>query len=41
MRRATLMKHRQSKAQVVRSAIAQANPDKLDVSELPEDPVEE
>ncbi|KAG0186822.1 Phosphatidylinositol-4-phosphate 5-kinase [Apophysomyces sp. BC1034] len=40
-RRATMMKRRQSKAQVYRKAIAQANPDKLDASELPEDPFEE
>ncbi|KAI8376396.1 uncharacterized protein BYT42DRAFT_574453 [Radiomyces spectabilis] len=40
-RRATLKMHRQSKAQVVRKAIAQANPDPMDVSELPEDPFEE
>ncbi|ORZ10074.1 hypothetical protein BCR42DRAFT_333937 [Absidia repens] len=39
-RRDTLMKRRQSKAQVVRKAIAQANPDKLDLSELPDDPEE-
>ncbi|KAL0097370.1 hypothetical protein J3Q64DRAFT_1713075 [Phycomyces blakesleeanus] len=37
-RRATLMKRRESKAQVHRKAIAQANPDRLDISELPEDP---
>ncbi|KAI8339223.1 hypothetical protein BC941DRAFT_460672 [Chlamydoabsidia padenii] len=39
-RRDTLMKRRQSKAQVVRKAIAQANPDRLDLSELPDDPEE-
>jgi 1-phosphatidylinositol-4-phosphate 5-kinase len=36
-RRATLMKRRTSKAQVVRKAIAEANPNKLDVSKLPDD----
>lgn len=36
-RRATLMNRRASKAQVVRKAIAEANPDRLDVSKLPED----
>jgi 1-phosphatidylinositol-4-phosphate 5-kinase len=36
-RRNTFMKRRKSKAQVVRKAIAEANPDKLDVSKLPED----
>ncbi|GAA5806688.1 hypothetical protein MFLAVUS_000036 [Mucor flavus] len=36
-RRETLMKRRSSKAQVVRKAIAAANPDKLDVSKLPEE----
>ncbi|CAO3621426.1 unnamed protein product [Mucor hiemalis] len=36
-RRATLMKRRESKAQVVRKAIREANPDKLDVSKLPEE----
>jgi 1-phosphatidylinositol-4-phosphate 5-kinase len=36
-RRATLMERRTSKAQVVRKAIAEANPNKLDVSKLPDD----
>jgi 1-phosphatidylinositol-4-phosphate 5-kinase len=36
-RRATLMKRRASKAQVVRKAIAEANPNKLDVSMLPDE----
>ncbi|CAO0793077.1 unnamed protein product [Mucor circinelloides] len=36
-RRNTLMNRRKSKAQVVRKAIAEANPDKLDVSKLPEE----
>jgi 1-phosphatidylinositol-4-phosphate 5-kinase len=36
-RRNTLMKRRKSKAQVIRRAIAEANPNKLDVSKLPED----
>lgn len=35
-RRETLMKRRSSKAQVVRKAIAEANPNKLDASKLPE-----
>lgn len=39
-RRASLMKRRQSKAQVVRKAIAQTNPERLDSSELPENPYE-
>ncbi|RCH78628.1 Phosphatidylinositol-4-phosphate 5-kinase, partial [Rhizopus stolonifer] len=36
-RRITMMKKRTSKAQVVREAIAEANPNKLDVSKLPQD----
>ncbi|KAI9478690.1 MAG: hypothetical protein EXX96DRAFT_482765 [Benjaminiella poitrasii] len=36
-RRVTLMQRRTSQAQVVRKAIAEANPNKLDVSKLPED----
>jgi hypothetical protein len=36
-RRATLMNRRASKVQVVRKAIAEANPDKLDVSKLPDE----
>lgn len=39
--RASLMRRRQSKAQVVRKAIAAANPDRLDTSELPNAPLEE
>ncbi|KAI8346156.1 hypothetical protein BD560DRAFT_338729 [Blakeslea trispora] len=39
-RRITLMRKRTSKAQVVREAIAEANPDKLDVSKLPEEALE-
>lgn len=34
-RRITQMRRRTSKAQVVRRAIAEANPDKLDISQLP------
>ncbi|KAI9489075.1 hypothetical protein BDB00DRAFT_845107 [Zychaea mexicana] len=40
-RRASLMNRRQSKAQVYRKAIAQTNPDRLDASELPDEPLEE
>ncbi|KAI9252460.1 hypothetical protein BY458DRAFT_523061 [Sporodiniella umbellata] len=36
-RRITLMRHRSSKAQVVREAILEANPHRLDVSQLPDD----
>ncbi|KAI9496181.1 hypothetical protein BDB00DRAFT_759104 [Zychaea mexicana] len=40
-RRASMLKRRQTKAQVVRKAIAQTNPERLDSSELPEDPFHE
>ncbi|KAI8390947.1 uncharacterized protein BYT42DRAFT_489440 [Radiomyces spectabilis] len=40
-RRASMMKRRQSKAQVYRQAIAETNPDKVDVSELPDAMFEE
>ncbi|KAF7730388.1 Phosphatidylinositol-4-phosphate 5-kinase [Apophysomyces ossiformis] len=40
-RRASMMKRRESKAQVYRKAIAQANPDRMDASKLPDQPFEE
>lgn len=36
-RRITLMRHRSSKAQVVREAILEANPHRLDVTQLPDE----
>ncbi|KAI7881969.1 SAICAR synthase-like protein [Lichtheimia hyalospora FSU 10163] len=39
-RHASMLKRRQTKAQVVRKAIAQTNPERLDSSKLPEDPHE-
>lgn len=35
------MKRRQSKAQAMRKAIAQTNPERLDASELPKDTFDE
>ncbi|ORY97448.1 hypothetical protein BCR43DRAFT_438695 [Syncephalastrum racemosum] len=40
-RRASVMKRRQSKAQAMRKAIAQTNPERLDASELPKDTFDE
>ncbi|KAG0174161.1 Phosphatidylinositol-4-phosphate 5-kinase [Apophysomyces sp. BC1015] len=40
-RRASMMKRRESKAQVYRKAIAQANPDRMDASKLPDQLFEE
>ena len=35
-----MLKRRQTKSQVVRKAIQRTNPERLDTSELPEDPHE-